>query len=327
MSSSRTKIFFRADGNSEIGLGHVIRSLALVDMISNQFDSSFFCINPSEYVKNEIKKYCKEINIIENESTFLNQIQRGQIVVLDGYQYTSEYMQQIVDKGAKLVYIDDMHNKFYPAHLIINHSPSAKAIKYNTADYTKLLLGLDYALLRRPFFKVAKKSKPNLGIKKLLITMGGADPLNFTQLILDAAEQSGLFEAISVVVGPEKKDQLSCSEKVTVSTRLNADEMAELMHSSDIMIGSASSVTIEAIASKLHVICGYYEENQKEFYDYLNDNKIVFGLGNFRNLQPTDFATLLKNGISFFKKNNSLKLIDGNQSNRFLTALNDLTYE
>ena len=42
------KILFRADGNEEIGYGHVIRSLALADMLKENFECIFvtrFLIN------------------------------------------------------------------------------------------------------------------------------------------------------------------------------------------------------------------------------------------------------------------------------------------
>lgn len=325
--NNKEQALFRVDGNSEIGLGHVMRSLALADMISDQFDCSFFCINPSEYIKNEISKYCKEIFIIENESTFINLILRGQIIVLDGYQFSSEYMQKIVNKGAKLICIDDMHNKFYPAHLIINHSPSAIATNYEKAPYTKLLLGLDYALLRKPFRNASKQKKATTSFKNLLVSMGGADSLNLSQIVLNAAIASGQFENISVIAAPERRVQLNYSEQMKVYSHLSAEKIAELMLHNDIMIGPASSVTLEALATNLPVICGYYEENQKEFYNYLNDNKIVFGAGNFRDLLEEQFINIFKNGILFFNNKLISKLIDGNQTSRFLSAFNSLTYE
>lgn len=103
--------------------------------------------------------------------------------------------------------------------------------------------------------------------------------------------------------------------------------MADIMCSNDIMIGSASSVTIEAIACELDIICGYYEENQCEFYDYLNHNNIVFGIGNFRNIQPENFSALINKGIATFNKNSTEKLIDGNQPMRLINTFNELIHE
>ncbi len=41
MENNKPKIYFRADGNATMGLGHVIRSLALAEMSNDIFDCHF----------------------------------------------------------------------------------------------------------------------------------------------------------------------------------------------------------------------------------------------------------------------------------------------
>ena len=52
------KIFFRADASSAIGYGHFIRTLALADMLKDDFDCTFFTVSPTPYQISEMEKVC-----------------------------------------------------------------------------------------------------------------------------------------------------------------------------------------------------------------------------------------------------------------------------
>ena len=61
--------------------------------------------------------------------------------------------------------------------------------------------------------------------------------------------------------------------------------MADLFCDSDLVICSASSVCIEALACGAKVAAGWYVDNQKEFYDLLISNGWIIGLKNVK--QPS----------------------------------------
>ena len=107
---TKRKIYFRADASATIGYGHFIRSLALADMLKNDFDCTFFTTSPSPYQIAEMGKVCNYISL--NEETkfkdFINLLVGDEIVVLDNYFFTTEHQKQIKEKGCKLVCIDDM---------------------------------------------------------------------------------------------------------------------------------------------------------------------------------------------------------------------------
>ena len=50
------KLIFRADGNAQIGLGHVMRCLALADMLQGGFSMQFALVTPSIEVRALIEK-------------------------------------------------------------------------------------------------------------------------------------------------------------------------------------------------------------------------------------------------------------------------------
>lgn len=126
---TRRKIFFRADAGAQIGYGHFIRTLALADMLRDDFDCTFFTQSPSEYQQREAEEVCPLVALPSDDSKFeefIDCLKGEEFVVLDNYFYTSEYQKQIKEKGCKLVCIDDMHDKHYYADVV------AVRIEYNT---------------------------------------------------------------------------------------------------------------------------------------------------------------------------------------------------
>ena len=127
----RSKIYFRADGNADIGLGHVIRCLALADMLKEEFECVFATRFVNKYINEEIQKTCSSYIKLkekhgEHYEEFLSFIEKEDIVVLDNYFFTTDYQKKIKNIGCKLVCIDDMHDKHYVADAVINHGPSLR---------------------------------------------------------------------------------------------------------------------------------------------------------------------------------------------------------
>lgn len=276
----RRKIYFRADASATIGYGHFIRTLALADMLKDDFDCTFFTITPSAYQIEELGKVCNYIAL--NEETkfedFINLLTGNEIVVLDNYFFTTEYQRQIKEKGCKLVCIDDMHDKYYVADIVINHG-FVEPHQFHKADYTRLALGCEYALLRRSFLikSACKKNK-----SEWIICFGGTDNYDLTSTLAGILSKREDISIIHAVVGDAYKyfDILKKIDKVIVHSRLSADEMATLFHVSESVVCSASSVCYEALACQCTIYAGYYVDNQEEFYNKLSEEKYIIPLGN-----------------------------------------------
>ena len=99
------KIYFRADASATIGYGHFIRTLALADMLKDDFDCTFFTCHPTSYQVSEMEKVCPFIPLQEetHSADFLSHLQGDEIVVLDNYFFTTDYQLAIKQKGFRLV--------------------------------------------------------------------------------------------------------------------------------------------------------------------------------------------------------------------------------
>src|SRR3546814_9248056 len=101
------KIFSRADGSAEIGLGHLVRDLALAQMLELEFDCIFFCKEIPEELKHQIQKNGFEVSIINSEDEFIRGLTNDLIVVLDHYNLDTDFQKRVKDHGCLLVCIDE----------------------------------------------------------------------------------------------------------------------------------------------------------------------------------------------------------------------------
>ena len=50
----KKRILFRADANVQIGYGHFVRTLALADMLKDDFECVFYTQEPTEYQRQAV---------------------------------------------------------------------------------------------------------------------------------------------------------------------------------------------------------------------------------------------------------------------------------
>ena len=76
------KICFRADAGVDIGYGHFIRSLALADMLKDEFDCVFYTAEPNPYQIGEMQKVCSYVSLPETTKfdSFLTELDGSEIV-------------------------------------------------------------------------------------------------------------------------------------------------------------------------------------------------------------------------------------------------------
>ena len=295
---NKNKIYFRADGSTDIGMGHVIRSLALADMLKDEFDCIFVTRFINDYTIREIEKSCSSyIKLSEKKNKhfeeFITFIKEEDTVVLDNYFFTTEYQKQIKATGCKLVCIDDMHDKHYVADVVINHAIGLREEQFSIESYTKLCLGWNYALLRKPFLNVIPRKR--IEQKRCLVCIGGVDKQNITTNIVRLLEEVESVEVIDVILGAAflfkkelEKVIFNSIKKVNIFSSLSSMDMVERMQIADFGILPASSISLEATAVGMPFLVGYYADNQEEYYYKLTSIIKNIGLGNLLEVNKFD---------------------------------------
>lgn len=328
----RRKIIFRADGGPAIGMGHFIRTLALAEMLKDDFYCIYATQTPTIYQINEIGKVCLErIDLPANEThfnVFLNLLAGDEIVVLDNYFFSTEYQNQIKKKNCKLVCIDDMHDKHFVSDIVINHAEGINQSLYSGEKYTKFLLGYKYALLRKEYL-----SKDETIITKqysCFLMMGGADPLNISVKLASILVQLNLQLPIAVVVGATfpNEQQFKRFKNIVCFKGISAADVFQLMQQSVFGILPASTVAIEACAARLPFICGYFIENQKEIYSGIKNNELAICVGNILEIKDNQLIEAIEkitnSNISESIKTRQIDLLDKKSKERFIKIFKQL---
>ncbi len=249
-------------------------------------------------------------------------------MVLDGYQFNTEYQKTVMQTGCKLVCIDDVHSCHYVSHILINHSLSAKREMYSAEDYTKFFLGYNYALLRPKFQEnaIIRNSDSFSFNNKIFICLGGADGNNEIIKVLSAILEKPNYLQFEffIVVGSayeyfSELNQLILSKdfKAHVYKDLDEDDLFKIMSSCSTAITSASTISIEftAIGGLLYLI--KTAENQDEHFSKMLELQLAFPFDAFPDQNVEQVAQQL------YKKH--CRIIDGKQNHRYSLMFKNLS--
>ena len=136
---------------------------------------------------------------------------------------------------------------------------------YSCEPYTQFAFGLQFSLLRRPFFSVALQNKRNnhSGGLYVLVAFGGSDFLNLTYQTIHAIKAKDNVKKITAIVGDSyAAENMVDDPKVTYQKNLSAGSIADLFSSVDVAILPASTMMNEALACGTPIIGGYYVDNR-----------------------------------------------------------------
>jgi len=327
----KCKILFRADGSNTQGLGHVIRSLALTEMLSPVHECEFIVKEcPEELIPyiNEKVSYVHQIPksiASKDEPKFLLKsiVTIKDILILDGYQFDYNYQNGIIHGVRKLVSIDDIFATKFSSHVIINHAGGIKKENYKTTGNSEFYLGPKYALLRKEFIKAAKidytKSKSD---SRLFICLGGADPKNDTCRIVKKIFDNHFFDQINIVVGAGYQHLSVLKEVVedlpvhiSIYRNINAEELLSIMSNCFHAICSASTISYEFLSTRGILYLVQIADNQKDLYNYLIQNKLAFTL----NQLPLSDSKKAHESLQ-----RQSQVFDGDQPKRFVRLFDNL---
>jgi len=325
----KRKILFRADGNSKIGLGHLYRVFALIEIINEEFEyifltkeNSTFSVIPKGY---NTKIIPEKITISEEPKwIFKNYNPSNYAIIFDGYQFDTNYQKSLKLLGFSLIYIDDSAKHYMYADLVINHSPQVKEEHFKSESYTSYSLGMDYVILRPLFLEQAKKTRLIKPRGKAFISFGGADPFDITLKSIKSIKEIDQIKEINVVLGSAyNHDEIfnlkKYSHKINIYQNISEKQLLEVMLKCDMAIAPSSTILYELMALEIPTISGYFVENQKESYLFHMRNQNVFGIGNFIDMDILNF----KNEVLAFMKSNfkTKKIIDGKSNFRIINKL------
>lgn len=338
-------LLFRTDASLKIGTGHVMRCLALAQAWQDAGGSATFAmaeVTPAIQARLAAES-CEILSVSAEAGTeadaaqtiaFARERQTAWIVV-DGYQFTAEYQRLLKAARLKILFVDDYgHAQHYSADLVLNQNVSAREDMYADREpQTRLLLRPRYSLLRREFVaQPARERKIPETANKILVTMGGSDPDNFTLRVLQGLEKirGGRLEGI-VLVGGSNPHRAVLDRAVRESRhrwRLesNATDVPSLMAQCDLAVSCAGSTCLELCRMGLPAALVDLAENQTSIAREFARRGVATHLGSSRDVTATQIASaveaLLLSGAKRRKMSKlALAVVDGAGARRVVAEL------
>ncbi len=281
------RILFRADGTSQTGMGHIMRSLALAEMLSESavdagggFDCRFAIQQPSDAVAKLMAR--QGIPLVALKTNDLDELLRyvtaDDVVVLDGYTFNEDFQRAVRQQVHKLIFIDDLMLGKQVADVVINHAGDVTVTDYQTEPYTRLLLGAPYALVN-PAFR--QKAQPKDGENKAFVNMGGADPHNVSREVVELLLTQNEALRVTVVLGSANPHADTFADlpkdRLSIQYNLSAKQMARAIGGSGLSIVAASTIAYEVATVSRPMVIIQTADNQSRLVSFMRDRHLILG--------------------------------------------------
>lgn len=354
MESINRHLFIRADADSKIGTGHLLRCLALAQSWKARGgEATFVSFCESAALRQRILSEGFRLVAVERIHPdpadlvqimdFLKNICNPKgtpWLVLDGYHFGPDYQRAVREAGHRLLVIDDYnHLPHYHANILLNQNIGSETISYSYDSDTVGLFGPKYALLRSEFltWKNRTQGKTQRG-RKILVTLGGADPDNVTLKVVRALLQTGLDDLeVNIVAGPanpnvemlesEIENARQLRKNVNFSIRLLRDaNMPELMAGANLAVSAGGSTCWELCFLGVPILVIISAENQRASARGLHRTVAAVSLGWHEDVEVGELAEAIENLMNDPRKLESMSsqgmnVVDGQGSERILTLM------
>ncbi|MBU1019248.1 MAG: UDP-2,4-diacetamido-2,4,6-trideoxy-beta-L-altropyranose hydrolase [Patescibacteria group bacterium] len=334
MNQKKRHVVFRADGGpNTIGLGHIMRCLALasefkklsyeVCFVTKDYDQAVLDLISSKGFYIEIL----DTNADQNEDLdFLLEVIgefKYPLVVVDSYEIGTEYLKALKDHCV-LLSIDDNADIALPSHIILNANVYAEPEMYNQDAF--LILGSEFAFIREDFLKANRETKHKEIASNVLITFGGSDPTNQSMKTLSMLSEIDMPLDVKAVVGSsynriEEIKSLASSLPYRAEIIVQSKDMPGLMEWADIAVTAGGGTCYECAFMGLPNIIIVTEDNQVRVAKTLDFLSSAISMGWHEHLDFEKFSNIFKKLSKDVKIRSEISevgrgLIDGNGARR-----------
>jgi UDP-2,4-diacetamido-2,4,6-trideoxy-beta-L-altropyranose hydrolase len=330
------RMLIRVDASVTIGAGHVMRCLALAQAWHDRggdtcFVSALLSSSLQERIATEGFEYIPVNSPAGNQqdaSVLLSLAEHRdtQVLILDGYHFDAKYQATIANCSSTTLTIDDDGRlPVYSSSFVLNQNPGVSEETYpNISKHTRLLLGSQYALLRREFQQSHYKA-PLVSISKkvfrCLVTLGGSDPDNITAVAIQGLMllQDEDME-VRVIIGglnphTKKLVELTSRDKRFVLVR-NVSDMSKEYAWADFAIAAGGSSNWELCYYGLPRVVVVLADNQRSISKHLESVGIAINIGELADVSPSRIASAVNefrrdNERLSFARKRAREIVDG----------------
>lgn len=316
------KVLFRADGNSKIGWGHVMRLISIASAYTDRGNKCVFACADNSMV-DIINSYGFRTVVLNSDYTkmidelpvFLKLIdsEKPDLIFFDSYFVNYDYLNSF--KGVfKTVYIDDVFSFPYPVDYLVNYNIFASKDKYEKLyegnDIPQLFLNTFYAPLRKEFREIDKVFSDK--VRNAFISVGGSDEYGLVLKILkrlsedDELIRNRYYHFILGSFEPDRDAILDMAEKHEwICIHEKVKNMVDVMKICDVAVSAAGSTLYELSACRVPTITFVLADNQKDGAKGFQDIGLMLDAGDIR--ENNYRVDEIINGLKRLCNDNSLR--------------------
>ena len=274
-------VIIRADGNENIGAGHIMRCISIADAIRNIGGDVVFVLAGDSFETMLREKgfdvfvlhtdYSNMESECDSMLSLIKQYHADKCIV-DSYYVTDSYFRTL-RSATRIVYVDDLMDHAHPVDVLVNYNIYAEPAVYaelyqkSGTDKPLFLLGCDYAPLRNEFAGV--DAGRNMDRNSVFVSSGGTDFEHIELRLLERIlQETNRFESVQFhfVVGALNPDwmKLQSMSEGASNIRLyrNAANMKDLMEQCGLAVSAAGSTMYELCRCGLPVVTYVVADNQ-----------------------------------------------------------------
>lgn len=284
-------IVFRADASNVIGSGHVMRCLTLADALRSEGAAGieFVCRDFPGHLANVIKQRGYPARLLPapdgSADSWLGVSQQRDAaetsqsfavtpdwLIVDHYAIDSQWESVLRPHCRRLMVIDDLADRPHDCDLLLDHNwlpDMAQRYQALVPHAVRCLLGPEYLLLPEPIWQAAVTAVPRDGqVRRLLLFMGGADPLNLTAAVLEALRGFACHDwLIDVVVGQSNPQRQRIADMCASAKRCRfhcqTPSMLQLIREADMAVGAGGISAWERCMLGLPTLAVCAADNQR----------------------------------------------------------------
>lgn len=267
------QIVVRADGGSEIGYGHLVRTGALVEKAHEEGHEVTVATTTPRAAR---EVFPAGITVVElstrgDAGLFVDWLENASVDVVftDAYPVDTAY-QRSVRKCVPLAVLQDDARHPVCADLFVNGNLYAGDLEYEfVGARPEACLGTEYLLLRTEIREQIGDEPPWRDVpERALVTMGGSDPTNRTPAVVRAFD--GIDISVDAIVGPGFDDEQeaavrAAASSVTADVRVARDpaDLVQRMFEADLAVSTASTTTYELLGLGTPLVSVPVVDNQE----------------------------------------------------------------
>lgn len=332
------RVLFRADGGgSGIGLGHLMRCLAVADALAERGATISFLMQDHPKGISLVTAHGYAAHTIPLQTTLeadliesLKHLENVDMMIVDIPLSTPEYLKSLHESQKMIVAFDDKMDKLLPVNCVIGNAyADRKSYGEHLPEETLLLAGPEYLPLRKEFQTLPPHEIAET-LENILICCGGEDPDNVTQAIVEALSHYPKKLTLHILIGIANEHQTTLQGSCQRSPHrciihTHTFELIDLLRNVDVAITAAGVMLWEIAAAGLPFVAVQIADNQKGVIKIVLKHGLGEVLGPFHLLNSVTIDQKLSALEDRTVRQNYSKLtqqwIDGKGADRIADAL------